>query len=329
MELRHLRYFIAVAEELHFGKAAQRLHIVQPALSKQISLLEKELGVQLLERSKRHVQLTDAGAAFLEDARKTIAAAEMALERAHLAGRGETGVLRIGFIAPAVYHLLPRTLRAYRTHFPGVRLRLSEVSNRSAIDGVSNGNLDIAFVRLPIEDDRRLCRVTVSEEPVIIALPADHALARQAAVDLRSLAEESFVMISRAQEPALYDHYVAWCLESGFSPRVVHEVDRTHVAVGLVAGGLAPRSCPPAPRRWRTPAWPTGRCASPRRAWSWARCGTAPAGRRCSPASWPCSPGPPTSRRSAGSPAELTARAARVRTCGLGHPRYLCRARQN
>lgn len=238
MELRHLRYFVAVAEELHFGKAAQRLHIVQPALSKQISLLERELGVRLLERTKRHVQLTNAGVAFLEDARKTIAHAEMAAERAHLAGRGERGVLRIGFIAPAIFNLLPRTLRAYRTRFPGVRLRLSEVSNRSAIDGITSGHLDIAFVRLPIENDRRVCCVTVSDEPVILALPAGHELAEQAEVDLRSLAGESFVMISRAQEPALYDHYVAWCLEAGFSPQVVHEVDRTHVAVGLVAGDM-------------------------------------------------------------------------------------------
>jgi DNA-binding transcriptional LysR family regulator len=238
VELRHLRYFVAVAEELHFGKAAERLHIVQPALSKQILLLERELGVQLLERTKRHVQLTHAGVAFLEDARRTLAQAEMAVEHAHLAGRGERGVLRIGFIAPAVYHLLPRTLRAYRTSFPDVRLRLSEVSNRAAIDGVTSGHLDLAFVRLPIEDDLRLCRVTVSEEPVMLALPAGHELAEQAEVDLRWVAKESFVMISRAQEPALYDHYVAWCLEAGFSPQVVHEVDRTHVAVGLVAGGM-------------------------------------------------------------------------------------------
>jgi DNA-binding transcriptional LysR family regulator len=112
------------------------------------------------------------------------------------------------------------------------------VSNRSAIAGVTNRHLDIAFVRLPIEDDRRVCRVTVSDEPVILALPAGHELARQAEVDLRALATESFVMIARAQEPALYDHYVAWCLEAGFSPRVIHEVDRTHVAVGLVAGNM-------------------------------------------------------------------------------------------
>jgi DNA-binding transcriptional LysR family regulator len=238
VELRHLRYFVAVAEELHFGKAAQRLHIVQPALSKQISLLEKELGVRLLERTKRHVQLTDAGVAFLEDARKTLAHAELAVERANLAGRGESGILRIGFIAPAIYQLLPRTLRLYRTRYPQVRLRLREVSNRAAIDGVASGHLDLAFVRLPIEDDLKLCCTAVSEEPVILALPAGHELAANADVELRSLARESFVMISRAQEPALYDHYVAWCLGAGFSPSVVHEVDRTHVAVGLVAGGL-------------------------------------------------------------------------------------------
>ncbi|GAB3365383.1 LysR substrate-binding domain-containing protein [Modestobacter lapidis] len=238
MELRHLRYFLAVAEELHFGRAALRLHIVQPALSKQIASLEQELGVRLFERTKRHVQLTEAGTVLLEDARHILTQAEGAVQRAHLASRGEIGSLSVGFIAPALYELLPRLLRRYRARYPQVRLLLKELHNVEAVDGVLGRQLDLAFVRLPLPAHPELNCATVHEEPVMLAIPDNHPLAGSDQVALTELADEPIIMIPRSQEPILFDYYTSMCAEAGFSPTVVHEVNRTPVAVGLVAGGL-------------------------------------------------------------------------------------------
>ncbi|WP_052745769.1 LysR substrate-binding domain-containing protein [Allosalinactinospora lopnorensis] len=240
MELRQLRYFISVADELHFRRAADRLHIAQPALSKQISSLERDLGVRLLERTRREVRLTEAGEIFLEEARQVLAQAEQATERVRGASRGETGVLEIGFIAPAIYEVLPRVFRRYCVRYPNVRLALHELNNHVAIQEVLAGRLHAAFVRLPIEDKGLRCD-TVLDEPVVLALPDNHRLTEYREVALTDVADEAFVMIPRSQEPALYDYYIALCLNAGFSPKVVHEVDRTQVAIGLVAGraGLA------------------------------------------------------------------------------------------
>lgn len=237
MELRHLRYFLAVAEELHFGRAAEHLHIVQPALSKQIAALEKELGVRLLERTKRRVELTEAGRAFLEDARNVIAQADLAADRARSAGRGERGVLVVGFIPPALNSVLPPALNRYRDEHPDVRLVLRELTNRAAIDGVLAGRIHVSFVRVPFED-HGLCCEPVHEESVVLALPSDHPLAALDAVPLSALCDEAFVMIPRAQEPELHDYYIALCQEAGFSPHIVHEVSATLVGVGLVASGV-------------------------------------------------------------------------------------------
>jgi DNA-binding transcriptional LysR family regulator len=171
MELRHLRSFVALAEELHFGRAAQRVFLAQPALSKQISTLEKEMGVSLFERDKRQVVLTTAGAALLEDARRLLTQADGAVERARSAGRGATGMLRIGFIAPALYDLLPPVLRCFRARHPGVRLALEEMHNIEAVNAVRSRYVQLAFVRLPIEPVSELSLVTVRSEPVMLAVP--------------------------------------------------------------------------------------------------------------------------------------------------------------
>jgi DNA-binding transcriptional LysR family regulator len=237
VELRHLRYFLAVAEELHFGRAAEHLHIVQPALSKQIAALEKELGVRLLERTKRRVELTDAGRAFLEDARNVLAQADLAADRARSAGRGDRGVLVVGFIPPALNSVLPPALNRYRGEHPDVRLVLRELTNRQAVDGVLADRIHISFVRVPF-DDHGLCCEPVYEEPVVLALPSDHPLTALEAVPLGALCDEAFVMIPRVQEPELHDYYIALCQEAGFSPHIVHEVNTTVVGVGLVASGV-------------------------------------------------------------------------------------------
>jgi DNA-binding transcriptional LysR family regulator len=237
VELRHLRYFLAVAEELHFGRAAEHLHIVQPALSKQIAALEKELGVRLLERTKRRVELTEAGRAFLADARNVLAQADLAADRARSAGRGERGVLAVGFIPPALNSVLPPALNRYRHEHPDVRLVLRELPNRAAIDGVLADRIHISFVRVPF-DEHGLCCEPVYEEPVVVALPSDHPLAALEAVPLAALCDEAFVLIPRSQEPELHDYYIALCQEAGFSPHLVHEVSSTLVGVGLVASGV-------------------------------------------------------------------------------------------
>ena len=238
MELRHLRYFVAVAEELHFGRAAERLFIVQPALSKQIASLEKELGVELFVRTKRHVEMTPAGAALLEDARQVLAQAEGAKLRAQLASRGEVGVLEIGFVVPVLYDLLPHMVRAFRASHPAIRVSLHELHSREIVDGLRSRDLHIGFSRLPIPGGEGLSVRPLVDEPVVVAMPADHPLAVRPSVALADLSDEDIILIARDQEPELYDSYVAACASAGFRPRVAHEVDRTHVAVGLVAGGL-------------------------------------------------------------------------------------------
>ena len=248
MELRHLRYFVAVAEELHFGRAAERLHIAQPALSKQIAALETELGVPLFVRTKRHVEMTSAGASLLDDARQVLTQAEGAKLRAQLASRGEVGLLEIGFVAPVLYDLLPHMLRAFRARFPEVRLSLHELHSREVVDGLRSRDLHIGFSRLPIGAADGLLVRPLVEESVLVAMPEGHPFAARGSVALADLADEDLVLITRAQEPELYDSYVAACSAAGFHPRIAHEVDRTHVAVGLVAGGLGMCFVPSAAR---------------------------------------------------------------------------------
>jgi DNA-binding transcriptional LysR family regulator len=238
MELRHLRSFVAVAEELHFGRAAQRLFLVQPALSKQISALERELEVALFDRDRRHVVLTDAGRTLLADARRLLDDADGVIGRARAAGRGAAGELRIGFIAPALYELLPPVLRTFRARHPGVRLALQEMHNQEAVDAVRSRRVQVAVVRLPIEQDPKLRLATLRTEEVMVAVPREHPLARRPQVTLTDLAGMDLVLIARALEPELHDYYVTRCADAGFTAQVAHEVDRTHVAMGLVASGL-------------------------------------------------------------------------------------------
>ncbi|OLT14295.1 hypothetical protein BJF78_02220 [Pseudonocardia sp. CNS-139] len=257
MELRHLRYFVSVAEELHFRKAAEKLHIVQPALSKQISALERELGVLLLERDRRTVTLTEAGRAFLQEALAVLAQADGAVARARAVERGEVGRLSIGFIQPALADLLPRSLRVFRRHYPDVVLSLGEATSRAAVEKIAARTMHFAFTRLPVPDrpDLAACLSTevISEEPVELVVPCAHPLASRERVGLADIARENVVLIDRKVEPELHDYYVAACHGAGFSPRVAHEVNSTWIAIGLVAGGLgvgfAPRSARRAAQR--------------------------------------------------------------------------------
>jgi DNA-binding transcriptional LysR family regulator len=238
MELRHLRYFVAVAEELHFRKAAEKLHIVQPALSKQVSSLERELGILLLERDRRHVRLTEAGRVFLKEAIEVLAQADGAMIRARAVSRGEAGRLSIGFIQPALADLLPRSLRVYRAHYPEVMLSVSEATNRTAIERITSRSMHFSFSRLPIAPRAELVTEALFEEPVSLVVPEDHHLAARDSVRMEEIDGEDLLLIDRKVEPELHDYYIALCNAAGFSPKVAHEVGSTWVAMGLVAGGL-------------------------------------------------------------------------------------------
>lgn len=220
-----MRYFVAVAEELHFGRAAKRVHVVQPALSQQISRLEEELGVRLLKGTKRKVELTEAGQVFLERARDTLAQAETAAEDARRAALGQTGRWVLAFVGLATYSVLPDILSAYRKSYPGVELVLHELTSMEQIKRLREGAIQAGFVRPPV-DDESLCSETVEREPVVVILPEGHPLADRDAVRLEDLASEPFVMVPRSREPNLYDLYISMCRQAGFSLHIAQEANR-------------------------------------------------------------------------------------------------------
>ena len=197
MELRHLRYFVAVAAELHFGRAAQKLHISQPPLSMQIRALETELGVKLLNRTRRQVSLTLAGSAFLQDARQIIERSEQAVLSARRAERGEIGELAVGFISVADYNLLPLILREFRRQYPQVALSLKELTTDAQIDDLINNRIDVGFLLPPVMEPT-IESVPVLHEPLIVALPEGHRLARRQQLHLRQ-----FALAELQQTPAV------------------------------------------------------------------------------------------------------------------------------
>lgn len=245
IELRHLRYFVAVAEELHFGRAAERLHMAQPPLSQQIRQLESELGFQLFHRSRRKVELTEAGQVFLAECQQVLHQLEVAIQTGRQASRGEAGQLTIGFVGSAAYNVLPEILRYFRAQVPDVTLELKELTTDQQLARLHESRLDLGFVRPPIEDPT--CQVmTVLREPLVVALPAHHPLAYQAQVPLSALASEPFILFPRPLAPGLYDQMIALCQQAEFSPRVAQEAIQMQTIVSLVAAeigvAIVPRS---------------------------------------------------------------------------------------
>ena len=240
MELRHLRYFVAVAEELHFGRAAERLHMAQPPLSRQIRDLEREIGAELFDRVPRGVELTEAGLAFLPEARLTLAQAERAQRSAQRAARGEAGRLRVGFVeAAADSAVLPDVLGFFRLHLPDVGVSLFEMDPQQQVDALRTGRIDVGVLHSPPLDAERWLRVEpVYAEPIVAALTHGHRLATRARLALGDLAAESFVLFPRPAAPALYDSLIARCRTAEFSPRVVQEAAGWHTLAGLVAAGV-------------------------------------------------------------------------------------------
>lgn len=240
MELRHLRYFVAVAEELHFGRAADRLHIAQPPLSRQIRDLEREIGAPLFERVPRGVELTAAGRAFLPEARLTLAQAERAGRAAQRAARGETGRLRVGLVEAATYSgILPDVLGFFRLHLPNVGLSLFEMNSLQQGEAFRDDRIDVGILHNPPADaDRWLHVEQVHSDPMVVALSRAHRLARRTRVSLADLAGEPFILFPREVVPVLYDELISRCRAAGFSPRVVQEAIGWQTATGLVAADV-------------------------------------------------------------------------------------------
>ncbi len=231
-----MRYFVAVAETLHFGRAAERLHIAQPPLSQQIRHLEDELGVRLFQRTNRRVELTEAGHLFLIETRRTLAQADRAARVAVRAHRGELGRLVIGYMASAELSIFPRVFPAFRERYPDVKLVLQILAPPEHLQRLRAGRLHVGFVRLPLSD-RRLTIVPVYREPLLAVLPVRHTLARRPTVALRELGDEPFVTFPRQHAPGYYDWLIAIYRRANVAPTLVQESEKLQTIVSLVAMG--------------------------------------------------------------------------------------------
>ena len=250
MELRHLRYFVTVAEELHFGRAAQRLQMAQPPLSQQIRQLEAELDVQLLYRTKRTVRLTDAGQVFLQEARHLLMQADQAIAIAQRADRGEVGRLSLGFVGSATDSILPVILKAFRQRFPKVQLILHEMTTAEQVEALHNNRIQLGFIRPPLNDEDLILE-TVLQESLVVALPEAHPLATQTQVSLVSLAEQPFVLSPRHLGAGFYDQIYRLCQQAGFTPQVAQEAIQMPTILSLVAAELGVALVPASLQNWQ------------------------------------------------------------------------------
>jgi DNA-binding transcriptional LysR family regulator len=239
MELRHLRYFVAVAEELHFRRAAERLGIKQPPLSLQIRQLEREIGAPLLRRETRGVTLTETGALLLDEARRILDQVERTRAGVQSRARGETGHIRVGFAgATYVHRLVPGIIRSYRERYPGVALSPEQSNTARLLDALQSGEIDVAFVRPPIIGGEGLTLDLLIDEPMMIVLPEWHPRAGDRSMPLAALAPETLILFPRAIGPGLHDAIIASCQRAGFSPKLGQEASQTVSIIHMVAAGF-------------------------------------------------------------------------------------------
>ena len=236
MELRQLKYFVTVAQELNFRRAAERLYMQQPPLSRQIRQLEEELGVELLHRNKRGVALTEAGAVFLDEARLTLAQAERAAKTARQAIEMRPQQITIGFSICAFNRVLPEIIQAFRQEFPDVKVTLTEMSTEMQIQALLKETIDVGFIHTPIEQPE-IKTITFLREPLVVALPPNHPLANQETIDLVSLKNEPFVLCPGVK-PEFYAQIISLCQQAGFQPNVVQEASPPEVQLALVESGM-------------------------------------------------------------------------------------------
>jgi DNA-binding transcriptional LysR family regulator len=250
MELRHLRYFVAVAEELHFGRAARRVFISQPPLSKQIKQLEDEVGAVLLSRSRRHVRLTEAGKLFLVQAKDIVAKAESAMEVARRVGSGERGGIMVGYIAFAGIEVLPKTLTVFRHRWPDVDIGLQRLACPDQADALRAHWIDLGFLCPPVVPDGLGVEV-ILREPFLAALPRKHPLSRHKMVRLADLANEQFIFSRRECHLGYRGQVAALCRKAGFELKVTKEAHEEETIFPMVASGLGISLLPASTRMLR------------------------------------------------------------------------------
>lgn len=240
MELRHLRYFVAVAEEGHVGRAADRLHIAQSPLSRQILQLEDRIGVALFEHAKKRVRLTEAGRRFLDEARRLLADADLAVVRTRKLAAGESGPLTIGFVDGAVHcGLLPGALRRLQASFPEIRVELSELRSGPQREALRSGLLDVGLLYSPPgPEEGELAARLVLSEPLVLALSRDHPLAGVEAIRPADLDGSPWIALPREINPAARQRFLDTCAASGFTPDIRFEATNIVTVLGLVGGGL-------------------------------------------------------------------------------------------
>jgi DNA-binding transcriptional LysR family regulator len=252
IELRQFRQFVAVAEELSFRRAAERLHMAQPPLTAAIRRIEEELGQVLIERSNRVERLTPAGEVFLIEARRVLAQSQRAVEMARRAGQGLTGSLRVTFVASAARDLLPSILRAFRARHADVALELHEATTAQQVTALREDRADIGIVVVPLPEAAQLTVARLRREELLVALPRRHRLASRQVLRLADLASESWILFPAGFGPGLHARIVDACRVAGFSPRVTQEAVQMETIVSLVAAGMGVSLVPPAmakPRR--------------------------------------------------------------------------------
>lgn len=236
MELRHFRYFKAVAEELSISKAASRLHMSQPPLTRQIQELERDLGVALFTRTNKRIQLTDAGKALFAQTQDFFDYADQLVATVQRVARGEIGALTIGFANTSIYGKLPYVIRSFRSQYPGVELILREMQSADQLEALRNKSIQVGFMRSMPGDEFE--GIVLQKEPMVAVLSTQHRLADQREIPLASLANDRFILSPRRPQPSFADQVVEACIQAGFEPNVVQEAVEIQTSVALVAAGI-------------------------------------------------------------------------------------------
>ncbi|CAM3971354.1 LysR family transcriptional regulator [Bordetella tumulicola] len=248
-ELRLVRQFVVVAEELNFRRAAERLHMSQPPLSTAVRNLETDIGTTLLDRSKHHVRLTPAGQVFYKDAVRLLRFIEQARERARRTNCGLEGTLRLSFVPSAALDVLPEIFKRFQHNYPTVHLTLTAETTRRQLEDLQNGHTDLALLVGPVYDSRGLELVELRPQRFVLAVPSGHPLAKREKVKMKELAAESFVSFPAAEGMGFVNALLRACQTAGFMPRVVQEASQMQAILTLVAGGLGIALVPSAMRR--------------------------------------------------------------------------------